>query len=246
MVDQRELRQRVLLELVASKLTLLPILGGLTVLLGQWAVDSSNGLVTFAALGCILISLGIFFTRIFVGSEKITQAILAQLQQETKAAREQALDQLDEKLRQDGDPRTEKFLRDLRELIASFHAGYAWTKDSAVPITLGIMSGVEELFEGCVKSLERSWDLWQTADRMSTPEARQPLLEQRKRILADVQHSIKKLGQILAEMARLSVDQDTSEDLQRISAELDQELEIARSVDARMHQEFGSVDQERE
>jgi hypothetical protein len=67
------------------------------------------------------------------------------------------------------------------------------------------------------------------------PEARKPLLEQRERIIADIQAGIKQVGATLAALQRIGAGDASDRELGRLRVELDQSLEIAGRVEARLN-----------
>jgi hypothetical protein len=69
---------------------------------------------------------------------------------------------------------------------------------------------------------------------MSTPEAREPVLAQREKMIADVTESIRQLGKVLAGIEALKAGESVHSDLARIRGELDQRLAVAKKVEERM------------
>jgi len=244
MTDKKELRNKVMLSLATSPVTLFPFVGGVTAFLLQWAFDFGNGPTMLISLTAALVSFGIFISRLLIGSEKITKQAIEELKQEAEEKRNEALDQLENKLCRDGDERTQTYLRDLRTLAASFKEEQFLSQGLVAMTTFEIMTGVEELFQGCVRSLERTLVLYESARKISSFEARQPLLEQRETIITNVRKSITQLGAILAGISQLGIGEGSDSEIQRIQAELSQTLEVARNVDARMKREFLGTDTE--
>lgn len=234
-IDDAKLRRKTIQGLLASPWTLWPILGGITLLLGLWALSIRSGLAIFAGLAAILGGVGIFFSRLLLGSDKLAKKAIAEMQEEAQQKRERSLDDLERRLVADGDPRTEACLRDLRALAKAFESGRAWSDSMTARSVFDILAGVEQLFKRCVLSLKKTLDLWHTARQMATEEASRPILEQRERMIDDVGQSIKQLGRILAGIQGLgaSEGEETSE-LARIREELDRSLEVAKMVEKRM------------
>jgi hypothetical protein len=184
---------------------------------------------------------GILLTRLLMGSENIARDILEEMEKEAITERERALDSLDQRLSADGDSRTEKSLRDLRALARAFQDDQSWLSTLNTKSTFDILAGVEQLFSRCVLSLEKSLKLWYTAREMTTDKARQPILDQRERIITDVAESIHQLGRILAGIQRIGVHEgEENSELARIRQELDQSLQVAEIVEQRMQ----SIDRE--
>jgi hypothetical protein len=234
-LDRSAFTRRFITRLASHPWTLLPFLGGITDLLALWTFNIQSPPAAFAGLAAVLLSLGVFLTRVVTGSENVAKQVLEDMEKEAVRQRERTLDDLDRKLSADGDSRTEKCLRDLRALAGAFQRDKAWLSTLNTRSTFDILSGVEQLFMRCVQYLEKTLQLWYTARDMSTPEARDVILAERERILEDVTASIRQLGKILAGIQRLGVSEgEAGSDLARIRDELDQSLEVAKAVEKRM------------
>ena len=234
-MSRSKFNKKVLLKLLASPITILPFLAGVTDLLALWALEIDSGIATFAGLACILGSVGIFASRFLLGGKTLDREVLESLEQEAHAKREKALDVLDRKLTADGDPRTERCLRDLRTLTKRFREGRSWAGTLSSRATFDILTGVDRLLDRSVYSLEETLKLWHTARDISLPDARKPILEKREAIIEEVGKSIEHLGRVLAGVQSLGgeTEADTSE-LARIRNELDASLAVARRVEDRM------------
>jgi hypothetical protein len=245
-IDEAALRRRVWFKHFSTPWILGPFLLSVTALAVLWTFSIQSGVALFAGLCGVLLSLGGLVTRLLTGSEAITKQAAAELSQEAQAAKDRALDDLDKRLQGDGDKRTETCLRDLRAFARVFRDETVWTQGLDESSIYGIVSGVEQLFNQSVQALEHSLELFQAAQTVSSPEARQPILAQREKLIQDVTKSIQQLGRILAEMQGMG--QGPGEDgskLASIRQELDQSLEVARRVDARMNQLSRDLDTER-
>ena len=236
MPDEKQLRKKVLLRLLGSPLTVAPFMLGMTSLTAVWALDLKPGIGLFAGLAGILAACGIFFTRLLLSGEKITQEAAAELDREEQAAKQKALDDLERHLAAaDSDPRPETALRDLRALVTAFEEFQGASDDFSLSSAVDIQSMVNQLFDQCVQSLEHTAKLWQTARQLNTPAARQPILTQREKIIADVQGSIKQLSDTLVALQNLGASNGSTPELARIRDELDQSLAVAKRVDARLN-----------
>lgn len=234
MLDRKRLRQKIMLSLLSSPWTLVPLLGGATVLAAGWAVGISPDTAAFSGLAAILAGAGVFLTRLLVGGEAVAQKALEELQREAQAESRRRLDDLDHRLMADGDPRTEQALRNLRTLVDAFKQGGGWSDTMNAASTFDIVSGVDDLFGACVRSLERTLELWETASGVTVADARQALLDRREKIITEVQASIVQLGRILAGIQGLEGGSASTAELGRLRGELEQSLAIARRVDEKM------------
>lgn len=233
--DKTEFRRKVLLRLLSRPSTIGPLLAGVTILLGVWAVSPATaGFWAFGGIACILLSAGVALTRLMLRGEDVGRQVIDEMHQEAREERARALDGLEHRLIRDGDPRTEQELRDLRALAAGLKASMegssTWSSSVDAYSTLEIVSQVERLFGLSVDSMERTLTLWQTAEQIQSEDARQPLVEEREELIKDVGQTIAQLGRILAEIQRLSTGHGTTSDLARIREELDRSVSTAKTV----------------
>ena len=247
MVDEKRLRRKVLLKLISSPMTMIPLLAGVTTAAATWALNTQPGLGIFAGIAGVLVAGGTFMTRLLIGGQATAKEAIDELQQEHHLNREQALDDLDRRLLEDGDGRTESALRDLRTFAEAFNDEQLWSSGLNSRTTFDIMEGVDQLFRQCVGSLEQSLSLWHMAQKMNTKEARKPIVKQREHIIREVARSIEQLGKILVEIQSLESTDTVSSGLAHVREELDRSLEYARTIDEKMKQlgrEFDTADYE--
>ena len=185
MLDERQLKRKVLLRTLGSPFTILPFMAGMTVMAAGWAFGWQGGYGWFAGLAGLLGSAGAFTTKLLLGGDKVASQAAAEMNQAEKKSQERALNDLDRRLTtSDNDPRPETALRDLRELLKVFEQ--ARPDDSRVNITsmFDIQSKVGLMFEQCVRSLEQTDQLRATAERLNSDDARKPIIDQREEIIA--------------------------------------------------------------
>lgn len=233
--ETTRIKRKMLLNMLTGPATAVPFLAGVTALIATWALGLRADMGVLAGLAGILGAAGLFFTNLFLRGDTYAKQAVDETQRETRAERERKLDDLDLRLCKDNDPRTEAALRDLRSLVRAFDDLRASSGSELNALTTSnIATGVHELFGQCVDSLERSWNLWQTAEKLRTRAAKEPILKQREEIIAEVGRSIRQLGQILVAIQNLGTGDGAKSDLARISEELDQRLAVARQVEQRV------------
>ena len=66
----------------------------------------------------------------------------------------------------DEDDRTEASLQDLRALLKAFEKAQDWSKTQTAAVGLDILTKVQQMFERCVQSLEKSYELWELAENI--------------------------------------------------------------------------------
>jgi chemotaxis protein histidine kinase CheA len=240
MLNKSEFHIRLLLNLLTHKLAVFPFMTGVT----SWVIAAmvdGNSAITFVFVGIasIVLSIGSIFTRLILNKEEIAQSIVAEIEDELSKARNKQLRDLRWRLSQDGDPRDEKLLDDLMEIANAFKQAEQWF---SLKQSFEILAKVEELFQACVRQLERALQLKLTADKISSSGANKPLLSGREKILKDVKASIKKLSSILVTLSSISVN-STDDELRELQESLDEDLEIARRVDEQMKIMRGEFDE---
>jgi hypothetical protein len=234
MLEKRDLRNKILLRLLTSPWTLAPFVLGSTLLAGALAFSAKPGMMVLAGLAGVLGGIGTFFTRFMLGAEKITRNSIAELQRESLDERERRMDELDRRLVSDEDPRTESALRDLRALEKAYSDLGGWGAKLDSASRFDIVSGVQDLYDNSADSLETAQQLWETASRLRTEEARQPILERREEIIADVRESIDQLSRLMVGIQQLGEARESGSELARIRSQLDENLTVAKSVQEKM------------
>ncbi len=226
-----DVRKKVLLDLFASPSSLIPIVGGLSALILSWALEGGVA-TTCLGLGMagVLAGLGIFATRLILGLEDITSRAYEYLHTEKSKKQEEALDQLERKLRKDHDPRTQEGLRELRELYRTFVGDVKAGRITRA--THEILEIVEDLFRTSVERLERSYELWESAREMSGP-SKEKTLQQREEVVEDVILTIRHLDKTVAQCRNLATEKKR-DTLGRLREELDEAIQVARRTEERM------------
>lgn len=233
--DSNKIRRKILLRALSGPATVAPFVAGMTAMVAAWAMGMRPEAGVLAGLAGVLGSAGAFLTKIFLGGETLAREALEEAVQEEHAESERALDELDARLCEDRDPRTEAQLRDLRNLMRAFDELAAANSDGLSAVsTVEIASGVKALFDQCVQSLERSLKLWHTAARLKTPAARAPILKQRDAIIEEVGSSLSQLGQVLVAIQNLGSGEGAVSELSKVGEELDQRLAVAKQVERRV------------
>lgn len=227
-------KRKVLLDLFASPSTLLPVAGGLTLLMGSWALGGV-GLVTFAGLASLLAGVGMFATRFIFGLEQITERAYQYAVQQQQLRQQEALDELDQALTSDRDPRTESCLRQLRQIYQSL--GEDVRNGKIAKSSSSVLEAVDRTFLLCVEHLRQTRELWEKSQRL-VGSARARILAQRDEMIREVADSVAHLDQTIHRLQRLTDKQQRSE-LARIRQELDESLHAARRAEQRVAEMTG-------
>lgn len=239
MIDNRQIRKRLLLRYLSSPLVLAPFLFGVTMLAAAWTFEwKAAGLAVFAGLFGLIGAGGILLTKLFLGSENAAAQILQEMEADEVARKERDLDQLERRLeKSDDDPRPEKALRDLRALVRVFQETQIESGGNhQLASLIDVHARVIELFDHCVELLEQTIQLWETAAALHTPAARKPILAQRETIIDDIQGSVRQLSAALIGLKQLGAGNASTDRLKQMRGELDQSLEIAKTVETRVNE----------
>ena len=97
-----------------------------------------------------------------------------------------------------------------------------------------IQERAEELFAQCVSSLEKSLQLWKTADSLASDVAKKPILEQREKLVSEVVGTVEHMSRTLAAVQSITSKPEGDARLPQLRSELDQSLEVAKKVEQRV------------
>jgi len=235
-MNEGQIRRKVFLRLLGHPVVIAPLLLGVTGCTAAWTLDWPSALGWFALVAGALGSAGAYLTRLLLDNGKTAGAVITEMEQRDQQAIQSALDELDRRLcSSDNDPRPETALRDLRALVRAFDEFADKTDSLHSPAVIDVRSLVRHIFDSSVRSLEQFIDPAATAKILHLPEARKPLLEQREKIIADIQVGIKQLGGTLAALQQLGTGSQSTRELARLRDELDQSLQIASRVEDRLN-----------
>jgi hypothetical protein len=212
-------------------ITLAPFLAGMTLTIGAWARHPEPGLYMASGVILMLLSAGIYLNRLILGWNDRQERILTAWRVTVEKARDQELDALYRELQQDGDPRTETLLKDLRTLTKAIMSAQSGSPASAA---LDIVSDVDALFQRSVDYLKESLDLWRTAEQVNREPIRAQLRSQREVLIAEVEKSLENLGDVLGGLKRVAVSSGSNPQLADLRDELKARLRIAEEVEQRM------------
>ena len=224
---------------------ILPFGIGATLAFATWLLNPEPGLLFLFASGIvgILGPIGGLITKWATGFDELSKQALRELQQEAHRAQEHQLDVLGKQLRTDGDDRTQKMLSDLRALHQYFRAEArenTWVSSVPANVAFELTYKVEQLFRESVNCLKETLKFIEKTRNAKTETVRESILQQRERIIIDVQKTIVHLSQIHDEMLTLGTNSDDTA-LSKLRNELDENIEFARKVD-RSVREFESHD----
>jgi len=222
-------RKKVLWDLVASPLTVLPVFVGLGA--GAWSLmTGTSAWLNIGAIASLVTGLSILGVRAVFSADGLTKDAYAELEQKKREKQKKRLDRLRSRLRSDKDPRTQTYLRDLRGLYESFLED---VDDGTLARSARIvMEDVDKLFRAAVKHLEHAYDLWKTASRLSA-DAEESLMSEREQVIQEVKETIEHLSTSIEQFHAFRIDENETE-LGKLRDELDQTMQVARRAEERV------------
>jgi len=235
--ENKNLAKRVMADIAGSPLVLLPFMAGSAAFASLFAL----GLKGSAALGVALVglaglltSVGTFLTKFILGRDTRVKQLIEASRDKAKRDKRKALDHFHHRLTMDGDERTETAMQDLRSLRQAFQQLDKIAPDLNQAMIDDIQQRSEELFQQCMSSLEKTLQLWKTAESLASETARKPILEQREKLVGDVVQTVEHMSRTLASVQGITDRSDGDVRLQRLRGELDQSLEVAKKVEQRV------------
>jgi hypothetical protein len=231
-MDNREVRKRVLNKAVTAPETATPgALGGAALLVG-----AAMGNLPLLAAGAVALGVAAILggVNLLFRTKRLREEVFQEMQTQVAREKERRLSRLYRRLRMDADSRSARSLRRLREMYESFHANSRWATEVDRYTAVDIANSVENLFSACVDALERSLELWETAQRIYSPAARGEVLAQREQLLAEVEQSIDQFAETVDEVHSLSAKSTSTEAVSSFRQELERNLHVARRVEERM------------
>ena len=235
MADARSVRKKVILRMLGHPVVLAPFVAGSTAAAGMLAFGGRVGLALFSFLAGALLSLGTFVTRLVVDDGRTARGVWTELERAEQQQGQAAVDELDRRLTAaDNDPRPETVLRDLRALMVALDELGRQDAGAYTPTVIDIQAKARQIYEQSLRSLELTHTLGETAKRLLSPAARTPILEERERLIADLEAGTRQLGVALAALQRLASGGSSQSELARLRDDLAGSLDLASTVDARL------------
>lgn len=237
-MEKKELFKRVFLAPL-DFITLFPLVVGATLGLGVWAFDARSGLLWFLSVCLMLISPLIYVQRLTLGWIRNVERVQQEWQMKQDQLREQRLDDLKIRLKKDRDKRTDELFDDLRTVIDRLTkesgAASGWMRS----VSLETMDVLGPLFNACVHYLEKSLELFVTAESVNDKSIKKRTMDEREKLIGEVQKSLHQLGEILADVRAINLKRATSpqagggesDGMEQFRKELAAKLEAAREVE---------------
>jgi hypothetical protein len=101
-----------------------------------------------------------------------------------------------------------------------------------VSVPVSLLAQVEDVFDTCVIQLDKSAEVYRQSVRING-KLKKELLAQRKQMIEDVEASVEKLGEVIAEIRAMKWRTDRGE-LSSLQQKLHSQLSVAKSIEERM------------
>jgi hypothetical protein len=225
-MNDKDFKAKVLQSLFLHPTVLVPLGFGFLFLL-----ESFFGIRGFRVLGGVglFVGFGFLVSRLTWRFDEIAHKVFTKWHQANQRQQNAILDNLDTKLCGDEDTRDETALRKLRALYKVF----VESVKSGKVREYNFLSTAERLFNNSIKNLEISHIKWEQA--MALPaESRRPLLNERNRLITEVEASIETLSHAVEEVHELTAHK--TDELVRIRQEMDKRLEFAKRVEGKIQE----------
>lgn len=214
------LKKQVLLNCFITPMTLIPVLIGGTLLLFSEMLGPMLAIAGF--LACVF-GIGVVAVNMIFNLERITQQTIKYQQVSKQIQREQELDSLHTRLLYTPWTDDEEALRNLRGVYNALCQG----NSEDIPVSL--LNQVDEIFNACIVRLTKSCELHVQSHNMSG-KPKQKLLAQRAQMVRDVEASVERLGEVIAEINDMKW-RGSQGDLSSLQRKLQTQLDVAMAME---------------
>jgi hypothetical protein len=222
-----KIRKRILLDLFASPMTVIPATIGASLL---FVSGIFGGNTPFYGILGLLVGFGALLTNFVFNLDKISQKASKKWHQEQQQKKEDELNALDAKLVDTPDPRDERVLRNLRAVYSSFCEDLKNKELGSIPVDM--LSTIDKLFQSCIQKLELSLDMMEMAKTV-TGKVRNRITDNRNTIIEDIEQSILDLSETINEVRTLRL-RSGSVDLNRLREQMKTQLQVAKATEERL------------
>ncbi|RLT17965.1 MAG: hypothetical protein DWI26_01630 [Planctomycetota bacterium] len=218
----------------------LPVVGGASAWLLSWA-GGGNDWLNLAGLVGVLGGVGWFATRFIFQLDGISEKAMQDLAEEALQKEEKHLNELQKRLANDRDPRTEQYLILLRENRTELER-FARTPGIELR-SLEIVKQARQLFWAASDQLDQSMKMYELAQKLNGSE-KQGVLAQRERCLEEARESSEHLSDAIATFRQFA-DKTLERDMDTLQLELAESIRAAKRSEERMRELQNRPDYER-
>jgi paraquat-inducible protein B len=218
-------------EIFLAPSVVMPIVAGASAWILSWAAGGV-GMLNLVGLVGFLGGIGWMATRAIFLTDKITESTLRELKQKQKDEENRELDNLQRKLRKDGDHRTQDYLLLLRSLKDDFEE--VTGQPGVEKRSAEVVQQVRQLFAAAIVQLERTYKYWQLSERLIGDE-RDQIIDQREKLIDEIKATVDHLKNVTKQYSEL-MTREQQVDLSQLRDELDTSLRIAKRTEERMRE----------
>lgn len=218
----------------------LPVVGGASAWLLSWA-GGGNDWLNLAGLVGVLGGIGWFATRFIFQLDGISEKAMQDLAEEALQKEEKHLNELQKRLANDRDPRTEQYLILLRENRTELER-IARTPGIELR-SLEIVKQARQLFWAASDQLDQSMKMYELAQKLNGAE-KQGVLAQRERCLEEARESSQHLSDAIATFRQFA-EKTLERDMDTLQLELAESIRAAKRSEERMRELQNRPDYER-
>jgi hypothetical protein len=242
MLDMKKFKRKLLMRALLSAQSMGPLTVGFLALMVMFFIGIKALPLFIIGVGGMFLGAAAGLKRLMLPNPKMTDEIMAEINREKAEEEERRLNDLQRKLRADGDSRTDTLLSDLRSIMAAFRSEKISSATADKDGSFDAL-GVGKLFDGCVRALEQTLALHAQALEMKNPQIRAGYLERRELLIKKVEEIIVRIGLLHAKAQQLNVrgEDDAGAKLQASQDEFETNLRILAEAD-RVMQGFDSND----
>ena len=210
---------------------MLPVVLGATAGIVGWG-NSGPAWLFLAAVGGVLGGCGIITSRFLFSFQSMVEKALKKLEDGERNKKREQLLALYDRLAADDDSRDNDALTQLVEFYSEFNTNI---RNGPVNIAgkLQICEKVDNLFDGCVKTLDHQYNLFQSQKAL-VGIARDRLKDQREQELQDVIKSVEQLGIILNQCLEMTKQNQSETSVPKLRDELEATMQAAKQTQQRM------------
>jgi len=222
-----DLRSRVWRRLFGSKQFIIPA----AVAVGTGCIAVISGGVWIAvATAFALIATGSVVLKLAAGAEQLEKVALNDQINDRRSQEDQRLNDLQKRLRSDRDFRTKDCFQLASQARTDFYSLIQKAQGNFAFLQFG--QQFDQLFWVTIEQLEHSLQLYERADRL-VDARRKEILAEREHVVEDLIGAADRLRQVV-DRIRSTAMHDREAELNSLSKELDDSLEIAKRVDQRL------------
>lgn len=222
-----EVRKKVLLDLFGHPTTLFPAFGSAAAFILAWAT-AWNPVLLLGSILSGLVAAGAFATRLAVGGEELFERQKRYIEEQELQEENEYLDDLDERLCRDRDPRDQTCLREIRSMVNELREQVK--EGELTPGGEALLRTVKQMFDACVVLLEESYAIYETYKKMEKgTDARNRLKAEREKKIVQCLEAADHLRTAIKQFHEARAESNGT-NLDQLRRDLDRQIEVARKV----------------